>query len=257
MEQLSKVLVTIGTAGKLFNKEPGSWQPLLKPKTIVWEQDTKKCCSIAKLIDHTQLAPEAKAEDISSLCMEAKTFGFASVCVNPIFVSLASSLVKGSGVKVCSVVGFPLGASATRVKIFEAEELLANGADEIDAVIQIGALKSGENQMVLDELVALRKVTQGKILKVIIETGLLTREEKIRASIIGKKAGADYIKTSTGFSKSGATVEDIQLIRLAIGSEPGIKASGGIKTKKFAQELIRAGATRIGTSASVDIIKEG
>src|SRR3989338_1828936 len=271
MERSSKVSLTIGTAGKVFSAEPGRWQALPKPKTIVWEQNTKEgCCfknegseslevnthrdSIAKLIDHTQLSPETKAEEISILCREAKIFGFASVCVNPVYVSLASSLLKGSEVKVSTVVGFPLGATTTRVKIFEIEEALANGADEIDAVMQVGALKSGENQMVLDELVALRKATEGKILKIIIETGLLTTEEKIRASLLGKKAGADYIKTSTGFLKSGATVEDIQLIRFSLGSQVGIKASGGIKSRECAQELMRAGATRIGTSASLNII---
>lgn len=212
---------------------------------------------VHSIIDHTLLKPNATQEDIKKLCEEARKYRFASVCVNPHFVSLASHLLKGSGVRVTTVVGFPLGATTTSTKVQEAREAIANGADEIDMVINIGALKSGDDKTVLEDIKAVREVTKGHILKVIIETGLLTKEEKIRACLLAKEAGADFVKTSTGFSGGGATVEDVMLMREVVGKDIGVKASGGIRDITTARKLIAAGATRLGTSASVEIIKGG
>lgn len=212
------------------------------------------CQSIAEMIDHTLLKANATQEEIGKLCEEAKKYKFASVCVNPAYVSLAKNLVKGSSVKVCTVVGFPLGSSTPTVKAIEARDAIAAGADEIDMVINIGALKSGNDALVLDDIKAVREATRGKILKVIIETAYLTKEEKIRACVLAKQAGADFVKTSTGFGPGGATVEDVLLIREVVGPEMGVKASGGIRDCKTAKSMIKAGATRLGTSASVAIV---
>ncbi|MFN3966211.1 MAG: deoxyribose-phosphate aldolase [Endomicrobiia bacterium] len=206
------------------------------------------------MIDHTLLKANATQEEIGKLCEEAKKYGFASVCVNPAYVSLCSQLLKATAIKVCTVVGFPLGATTPTVKAIEARDAIANGADEIDMVINIGALKSGNYQLVLDDIKAVRDATRGKILKVILETAYLTKEEKIKACLLAKEAGADFVKTSTGFGPSGATVEDIILMRETVGKTMGIKASGGIRTAEDAEKMIKAGATRIGASASVAIV---
>jgi deoxyribose-phosphate aldolase len=209
---------------------------------------------IAHLIDHTLLKATTTKEEIKKLCVEAKKYEFASVCVNPTYVSFASRFLTGSSVKVCTVIGFPLGATTTNVKVCEAKDAIRNGADEIDMVMNIGALKSKNYKLVYDDVKAVRKATQKKVLKIIIETAYLTRNEKIEACKLSKKAGVDYVKTSTGFGPSGAVVEDILLMRKTVGPTLGIKASGGIKTQSDAIKMIKAGATRIGASASVAIV---
>lgn len=207
-----------------------------------------------KLIDHTLLKPDATPEQIIKLCEEAKEFDFMSVCVNPIYVPLAADCLKGSDVKVCTVIGFPLGMNLTRIKIEEAELAIKSGAEEIDMVINVGMLKAGLDEFVEEEIRELKKVVGHRILKVIIETCLLTDEEKVRACTASKNAGADFVKTSTGFSTGGATVHDVELMRKAVGSEMGVKASGGIKTHEDLIKMVEAGATRIGTSNGTKII---
>lgn len=213
---------------------------------------------IANLIDHTLLKPDASRADIEKLCAEAVQFGFASVCINPWYVPLAAELVRGSLVKVCTVVGFPLGATLSRVKVYEAEEAIKSGAREIDMVQNVGAIKSGAYAEVESDIRGVVEASHrcGAICKVILETALLTASEKVRASLIAKAAGADFVKTSTGFSSSGATVEDVALMRATIGETMGIKAAGGIRTLPDLQKMVHAGATRIGASASVQIIEE-
>jgi len=214
---------------------------------------------LAKLIDHTLLKPDATRNDIARLCEEAKKYGFWSVCVNPYHVSLASELLKNSGVKVCSVVGFPLGANVSDVKLREAERAVNDGATEIDMVMNISAFKSRDYELVSREIRDIVKHVKSRknvIVKVIIETGLLTDDEKILACRLVKEAGADFVKTSTGFNVHGATVHDVRLIRKTVGAHFGVKASGGIKTYKDAIKLIRAGANRIGTSSGVAIVGE-
>ncbi|MCG2725600.1 MAG: deoxyribose-phosphate aldolase [Elusimicrobia bacterium] len=206
------------------------------------------------MIDHTLLKANATQEEIGKLCEDARKYCFASVCVNPAYVMLANRLLRGSSVKVCTVIGFPLGSSTPTIKAIEARDAIANGADEIDMVMNIGALKSGNDSLVLDDIKAVRSATCGKILKVILETSYLSKEEKIRACILAKEAKSDFVKTSTGFGSGGATVEDIALMRETVGLEMGIKASGGIKDANVAQAMIKAGATRLGTSASIAII---
>ena len=213
---------------------------------------------IAGLIDHTLLKPEASREEIRKLCGEAARFGFASVCVNPWNVPLAAELLHGTNVKVCTVVGFPLGATLPQVKIQEAEEAIKVGAQEIDMVINIGALKSGQDDLVESDI---RGVVQAShrgraICKVILETALLTVEEKVRALMACKRAGADFVKTSTGFSAAGATAEDVALMRAVVGPEMGIKAAGGVRSFEDLKKMVRAGATRIGASASVKIMEQ-
>jgi deoxyribose-phosphate aldolase len=213
---------------------------------------------LAGLIDHTLLKPEASREEIRKLCEEALRFGFASVCINPWNVPLAAELVRGSSVKVCTVIGFPLGATLPQVKIYEAEEAIKLGAQEVDMVINIGALKSGQDDAVEADI---RGVVQaahrsGAICKVIFETSLLTIEEKVRAAVASKKAGADFVKTSTGFSTGGATAEDVALMRAVVGAQIGVKASGGVRTLDDLKKLVCAGATRIGASASVKIMEQ-
>ncbi|MFH1540828.1 MAG: deoxyribose-phosphate aldolase [Elusimicrobiota bacterium] len=210
---------------------------------------------LAGMIDHALLKADATQKEIGKLCRQARKCGFASVCVNPGYVSLASKLLSNSRVKVCTVVGFPLGATTSTVKIVEATQAITDGADEIDAVINIGQLKSGNYQVVLDEIKAIRAATRGKILKVILETLYLTKDEIIKVSQMSKDAGADFIKTSTGFGPSGATIKDIQIIRRAVGLSMGIKAAGGIRTRQEMIKMIEAGATRIGTSNSVAIVE--
>ena len=209
--------------------------------------------SIARKIDHTLLKPDATVDDITALCDEAKKYQFASVCVNPGNVSLCSNLLKGSNVKVCTVIGFPLGATTTEAKRFEAEQAIKNGAEEIDMVINVGQLKQGNYDYVFNQVVLAAK-KNNNICKVILETALLTDEEKIKACIICKHAGADFVKTSTGFSKGGATVGDIALMKYVVGSSVGVKASGGIRSREDANAMIASGADRIGASASVKIV---
>jgi len=215
--------------------------------------------NIAKLIDHTLLKPEAANGQIRTLCEEAVRLGFASVCINPWYVPLAADLVRGSGVKVCTVVGFPLGATLPQVKVFEAEQAIKNGADEIDMVINIGALKSGDDEAVESDICGVVDASHrgDAICKVILETAMLTGEEKIRACRAAKNADADYVKTSTGFGPGGATADDVALMRSIVGAKMGIKAAGGIRTLDDFKKMVAAGATRIGSSSGVKILEEG
>jgi deoxyribose-phosphate aldolase len=213
--------------------------------------------TIARLIDHTLLKPEATRADIELLCAEARQFEFASVCVNGFWVPLAASRLIGTPVKTCAVVGFPLGASSTESKASEARIAVAAGASEIDMVINIGALRQGEHKIVEDDIRAVVNVchASGAIVKVILETALLDAEQKLNACRLSVAAGADFVKTSTGFSKSGATVEDVSLMRAAVGPAVGVKASGGIRSLEDLRAMIAAGATRIGTSSGVKIVE--
>lgn len=212
----------------------------------------------ASLIDHTLLKPEATDADITKLCQEAAQFGFASVCVNPAWVKRAAELLKGSGVPVCTVIGFPLGATLPDVKAYEARRSIFNGASEVDMVINVGALKSGDICTVEDDIRAVAEAAHenGVLLKVIIETALLTDDEKVKACLASKNAGADFVKTSTGFAKGGATVDDVALMRRTVGSDLGVKASGGVKGIDDARAMFEAGATRIGASVGVKIAQE-
>ena len=213
---------------------------------------------IAKLIDHTLLKPDATQDEIRKLCEEALQYQFASVCVNPWNVAQSAELLRGSSVKVCTVVGFPLGATLPEVKVFEAQKSMERGAQEIDMVMNIGALKSRRAGAVEADIHGVVAASHhvGAICKVIIETCLLTREEKIQASLASKNAGADFVKTSTGFSTAGATPEDVRLIRETIGPGTGIKAAGGVRTLEELQKMLEAGATRIGASAGVKILQQ-
>ena len=212
----------------------------------------------ASLIDHTLLKPEASESDIRKLCDEAAQFGFASVCVNPFWVKRASDFLRGTSVPVCTVIGFPLGATLPDVKAYEARRAIFNGAREVDMVINIGALKSGDDCTVEDDIRAVVEAAHenGVLCKVIIETALLTDEEKIRACVASKNANADFVKTSTGFAKGGATVEDVALMRRVVGADLGVKASGGVKGIEDARAMFEAGATRIGASVGVKIAQE-
>ena len=208
-----------------------------------------------KLIDHTLLKADATKEQITQLCKEAIENDFASVCVNPSFIPLCSDLLKGSSVKVCTVIGFPLGAMTTASKVFEAKNAVEVGADEVDMVINIGKLKDGEKDYVRNEINEIKKACGNHILKVIIETCLLTDEEKVLACQLAKDAGADFVKTSTGFSTHGATKEDVALMRKTVGKEMGVKAAGGVRNKQDLEDMVNAGATRIGTSRGVELVK--
>ena len=210
--------------------------------------------SYNKLIDHTLLKQDASPEQIVKLCEEAKEFDFMSVCVNPAYVPLAAECLAGTGVKVCTVIGFPLGMNLTKTKIEEAELCIAQGADEIDMVINVGMLKAGHDDYVREEIKLLKEVAGKLVLKVIIETCLLTDEEKVRACQLAKEAGADFVKTSTGFSTGGATVHDVKLMRETVGPEMGVKASGGVRTHEDLIAMVEAGANRIGTSNGTKII---
>jgi deoxyribose-phosphate aldolase len=213
---------------------------------------------VARLIDHTLLRADATQDQIAQLCYEARTHHFASVCVNPANVRLSAQLLKGSDVKVCTVIGFPLGATASAVKAYEAQQAIRDGATEIDMVINIGALKSRAYNAVLEDIAAVVQTSHAAdaLVKVIIETALLTDEEKVIACQLSKAAGADYVKTSTGFGPGGATVEDVTLMRRVVGPALGVKASGGVKNYADTQAMIAAGATRIGASAGVAIVSE-
>ena len=211
--------------------------------------------NVAAMIDHTLLKPEATRQQIESLCQEAKEYKFASVCVNPTWVSTAKELLAGSGVMVCTVIGFPLGATTSETKAFETKNAIENGAEEVDMVINIGALKDHNDELVEKDIRAVVEAAKGKAhTKVIIETSLLTKEEKIRACELSVKAGADFVKTSTGFSAGGATAEDIALMRKTVGPDVGVKASGGVRNTEDVQKMIEAGATRIGASSSIAIV---
>lgn len=212
----------------------------------------------ASLIDHTLLKPEASYADIKKLCDEAAQYGFASVCVNPGLVKQATEFLKGSGVPVCTVIGFPLGATLPDVKAYEARRAIFNGATEVDMVINIGALKSGDDCAVEDDIKAVVEAAHENhiLCKVIIETALLTDEEKVRACLAAKNAGADFVKTSTGFAKGGATANDVALMRHTVGKALGVKASGGVKGIDDARAMFEAGATRIGASVGVKIAQE-
>lgn len=212
--------------------------------------------NINKLIDHTALKPNTNKESILKLIAEAKTYDFASVCVNPCWVALAHQELKNTDVKVCTVIGFPLGANTTEVKVFETKDAIEKGAQEIDMVINIAMLKDKEYDYVENEIHQIVEAAKDKaIVKVIIETCLLTDEEKIKACELSQKAGADFVKTSTGFSTVGATVHDIALMRKTVGAEMGVKASGGVHTYEEALAMVEAGATRIGASAGVKLLK--
>ncbi|MFA7419092.1 MAG: deoxyribose-phosphate aldolase [Melioribacteraceae bacterium] len=215
--------------------------------------------TVARMIDHTLLKPDATPDEIRTLCSEARTYSFASVCINPCYVKMCRDLLRGSVVKVCTVIGFPLGATTTEVKRAEAEQAIQNGAQEIDMVINIGMLKQGDYDYVFNDInqVVLAGKRSRVLTKVILETVLLTDEEKIKACVLSKKAKADFVKTSTGFSKGGATAGDIALMRLVVGSDMGVKASGGVRTAEDARAMIASGADRIGASASVKIVSGG
>lgn len=216
---------------------------------------TPKTPNMAKYIDHTLLKAQATKAEIEQLCKEAAEYKFASVCVNPYWVPLCSQLLKGTGVLVCTVIGFPLGATSTAAKVAETNDAIKNGAEEVDMVINIGALKAGDLATVRRDIAEVKKAAGHRILKVIFETGLLTDEEKINACRLSKEAGADFVKTSTGFGPGGATPADIALMRRVVGPDMGVKASGGVRDTKTAQQMIEMGATRIGASAGIAIVK--
>ena len=209
---------------------------------------------IASYIDHTVLAADARQEKIEKLCEEARQWKFASVCVNTCWTAFCAEKLKGTGVNVCSVVGFPLGAMCTKAKAYEAACAVEAGAEEVDMVINVGWLKDGKYDLVENDIREVKKACAGKLLKVIIETCLLTDEEKVRACELSVKAGADYVKTSTGFSKGGAKAEDVALMRKTVGKKAGVKASGGIRTYEDAMKMIEAGASRLGCSAGIAIV---
>jgi deoxyribose-phosphate aldolase len=212
---------------------------------------------ILSMIDHTALKADTTREEIKKLCEEAVKYNFAAVCVNPYYVATCKELLKATDIKVATVIGFPLGANTKEVKAFETKDAIENGAHEVDMVINIGALKNKAYDVVRDDILAVVNEAKGKALvKVIIETSLLNGEEKVKACQLAKEAGADFVKTSTGFSTGGATVEDVKLMRDTVGEEMGVKASGGIRDLGIAKQMIIAGATRIGASAGVKIAKE-
>ncbi|MBI4179274.1 deoxyribose-phosphate aldolase [bacterium] len=211
--------------------------------------------NLAGYIDHTLLKPQTTRAEIEQLCKEAREYHFASVCVNPFWVPLCAQLLKGSGVKVCTVIGFPLGATSTAAKAAETRDAIANGAEEVDMVINVGALKAGDHDTVRRDVAEVKKAAGSRTLKVILETGLLTDEEKMIACQLCKEAGADFVKTSTGFGPGGATLADIAMMRRVVGPGMGVKASGGVRDTKTAKQMIEMGATRIGASAGIAIVK--
>lgn len=209
-----------------------------------------------KTIDHTILNPDATKDEVIKVIDEARAYDFASVCLEPCWVTLAAERLADSDVKVCTVIGFPLGANTKTVKAFEAKEAVENGADEVDMVLNIGALKSGEYDLVLEDMKAVREAAKDAVVKVILETCLITDEEKMKACALAKEAGMDFVKTSTGFSTAGATTDDVKLMREAVGDAMGVKASGGIRDRETAEAMIAAGASRIGASKSIAIVGE-
>ena len=210
---------------------------------------------LSKYIDHTLLKADATRDEIITLCKEAKEYDFASVCVNPSWIDAAKKELDGTDVKVCVVIGFPLGAMTCEAKVFEAKDAISKGADEVDMVINIGRLKDGEDDYVKHEISAIKEAVGEHVLKVIIETCLLSDEEKVRACLAAKEAGADFVKTSTGFSTGGATVEDVALMKKTVGEGVSVKAAGGVRTKDDMMAMIGAGADRIGTSRGVSLMK--
>ena len=211
---------------------------------------------LAKYIDHTLLKTDAQRADVAKLIEEAKAYHFASVCVSPIWVSYVSEALRDTGVKTCTVIGFPQGATPSAVKAFETKQAIADGADEVDMVIAVGRLKDGEDAYVKADIEAVFQAARGKALtKVIIETCLLTDEEKRRACLLAKEAGADFVKTSTGFAAGGATAADVKLMRESVGEAMGVKAAGGIRSRADAETMLAAGATRLGTSSGVKIVE--
>lgn len=213
--------------------------------------------TITEMIDHTILKAEAKKSEIEQLCKEAMEYNFAAVCVNPYYVSYCKELLRGSNVKVATVIGFPLGANTKELKAFEALDAVNNGADEIDMVINIGALKDKDYEVVKNDIKLVVDIAKDKAkVKVIIETALLTDEEKVKACELSMESGADFVKTSTGFSTGGATIEDIKLMKSVVGDNLEIKASGGVRDLDTAKQMILAGATRLGTSSGIKIVKE-
>ncbi|MFZ4521193.1 MAG: deoxyribose-phosphate aldolase [Bacteroidales bacterium] len=238
-----------------LNQKPGMQEQ--KPQSVPATPSAQMITAheLAGYIDHTLLKPEAVVSQFEQVCNEAIKYKFKSVCVNSSWIPFVAKKLRGTGVKVCSVIGFPLGEMDTRSKAFEARNAIGNGAEELDMVINVGALKSGNLKLVEEDIRAIKRACRSNtILKVILETGLLTDEEKIVACEISRKAGADFVKTSTGFAGSGATVHDIALMRRIVGPTMGVKASGGIRTFDQAVAMIRAGASRIGCGASVDVI---
>ena len=211
--------------------------------------------NLAKYIDHTLLKPQASEAEIAKLCQEAKQYGFFIVCVNPYWVSFCKEQLKDSDVKVCTVIGFPLGATPTEVKVFEAKKALADGAGELDMVVNIGAIKSNDWDTVFADIQAVRNAGNNFTLKVIIETSVLTDEEKVKVCQLAEKAGADFVKTSTGFTGGGATAADVALMRKTVSEKVQVKASGGVRTREDFDAMVAAGATRIGASAGVKIIE--
>ena len=211
---------------------------------------------LAKYIDHTLLRTDAQRADVAKLIEEAKAYHFASVCVSPIWVSYVSEALRDTGIKTCTVIGFPQGATPSAVKAFETKQAVADGADEVDMVIAVGRLKDGDDAYVKADIEAVVQAAGGKALtKVIIETCLLTDEEKRRACLLAKEAGADFVKTSTGFASGGATAADVRLMRESVGETMGVKASGGIRSRADAEAMLAAGATRLGTSSGVKIVE--
>ena len=211
---------------------------------------------LERFIDHTLLKPDTTVEDIKKICEEAKEYNFFSVCINPSYVKLSKELLDGSETKVCTVIGFPLGATTSEVKSYETKDAINNGADEVDMVINIGALKSGDYDLVKEDIHAVVDAADGQALvKVIIESALLTSDEIVTASKLSKEAGADFVKTSTGFNGGGATEEAVALMRMTVGEDLGVKASGGIRSREDALKMIEKGATRLGASSGVKIIQ--
>ena len=208
----------------------------------------------SKYIDHTQLKPDATKEKIIALCKEAAQYDFASVCVNPCWIELCREQLKDTDVKVCTVIGFPLGAMTTAAKVFETKDAIEKGAEEIDMVINVGRLKDGDDEYVTNEIAAIKEACGNHVLKVIIEACLLSDEEKVRACKDSEKAGADFVKTSTGFSTAGATLEDVKLMRASVSEKVKVKAAGGIRDKETFEKMIEAGAERIGTSSGAKLI---
>lgn len=208
-----------------------------------------------KLIDNTLLKADAAEEQIKNLCKESKEWNFMSVCVNPYYIPFCKKELKGSDVKVCTVIGFPLGQMTTKAKVFETKDALAKGADEIDMVINVAALKDKKYDYVKNEIAEIKKVCGDHVLKVILECCLLTDEEKVQACLLAKEAKADFVKTSTGFSIHGATVHDVELMRKTVGPEMGVKAAGGVRSHEELLEMVKVGATRIGTSSGVKLMK--
>lgn len=225
---------------------------------LVLPEELKREVPFSSWIDHTLLKPEATPEQIEQICEEAKRYQFASVCVNPIYVPQVAKSLAGSPVKVCTVIGFPLGATPTRVKVFETRTCLEMGAQEIDMVLPVGLLRAGEYEYVLEDIYSVVEAShaQNALVKVILETALLDKRQKIAGCLLSKKAGADFVKTSTGFGPGGATVEDIELMRRIVGPEMGVKASGGVRNLSTARAMLNVGANRLGTSSGVIIMKE-